>query len=74
MSKSKNDEGDKSSQSPSLDNLKNELHEQISKKKYLLVLDDVQNNQSENWEKGLFRPNFELLVSKLGMIDIYAPT
>ncbi|KAI3456021.1 hypothetical protein Pfo_012684, partial [Paulownia fortunei] len=24
--------------------------------------------------KGLFRPNFKLLVSKLGMIDIYAPT
>ena len=24
--------------------------------------------------KGLFQPNFELLVSKLGMIDIYAPT
>lgn len=24
--------------------------------------------------KGLFRPNFELLISKLGMINIYAPT
>ena len=24
--------------------------------------------------KGLFRPSFELFVSKLGMIDIYAPT
>ena len=24
--------------------------------------------------KGLFKPNFDLLVSKLGMIDIYAPT
>lgn len=24
--------------------------------------------------KGLFRPTFELLVNKLGMYDIYAPT
>jgi len=24
--------------------------------------------------KGLFRSNFEFLISKLGMIDIYAPT
>lgn len=24
--------------------------------------------------KGLFRPNFEFLVSKLDMLDIYAPT
>lgn len=24
--------------------------------------------------KGLFRPNYEFLISKLGMIDIYAPT
>lgn len=24
--------------------------------------------------KGLFRPNFEFFVSKLGMLDIYAPT
>lgn len=24
--------------------------------------------------KGLCRPNFELLVNKLGMIDVYAPT
>lgn len=24
--------------------------------------------------KGLFRPSFEFFVSKLGMIDIYAPT
>ncbi|KAJ9672965.1 hypothetical protein PVL29_026293 [Vitis rotundifolia] len=51
LSKSKNDEGDKSSQSLSLDDLKNELHKQISQKKYLLVLDDVWNNENENWEK-----------------------
>ena len=24
--------------------------------------------------KGLFRPNFDFLASKLGMLDIYAPT
>ena len=51
LSKSKTDEGDKSSQSLSLDDLKNELHKQISQKKYLLVLDDAWNNESENWEK-----------------------
>ncbi|XP_034679347.1 putative disease resistance protein RGA4 isoform X2 [Vitis riparia] len=51
LSKSKTDEGDKSSQSLSLDDLKNELHKQISQKKYLLVLDDVWNNENENWEK-----------------------
>ncbi|XP_034678718.1 putative disease resistance protein RGA4 isoform X2 [Vitis riparia] len=51
LSKSKNDEGDKSSQSLSLDDLKNELHKQISQKKYLLVLDDAWNNECENWEK-----------------------
>ncbi|XP_034679066.1 putative disease resistance protein RGA3 [Vitis riparia] len=48
LSKSKNDEG---SQSLSLDDLKNELHKQISQKRYLLVLDDVWNNENENWEK-----------------------
>ena len=26
------------------------------------------------FSKGLFRPNFELLTSKLGMMNIYAPT
>lgn len=24
--------------------------------------------------QGLFKPNFELLVNKLGIIDVYAPT
>ena len=41
----------KDSQSLSLDDLKNEFHNEISQKIYLLALDDVWNNQSENWER-----------------------
>ena len=50
MTNSKND--------VSLDDLKNGLHKQISQKKYLLVLDDVWNKRSEDWEK--VRPVLEV--------------
>ena len=49
ITKSKNNERNRSQ---SLDDLKSELHKEISdQKKYLIVLDHVWNNQSENWEK-----------------------
>lgn len=36
----------------------------------------VPTNQqtTDLFTKGLFHPNFEFLISKLGVIDIYAPT
>ena len=48
ITKSKDDERGKIQ---SLDDSKNELHNKLSQNKYLLVLDDVWNNQTDNWEK-----------------------
>ena len=45
ITKSKNDERNRSQ---SLDDLKTKHHKEISQNKYLIVLDDVWNDQSEN--------------------------
>ena len=46
----------------------------IGQESFACHLSLQQSKQHKSSPKGLFRPNFELLINKSGMIDIYALT